>query len=411
VQDFSNTSGRVLLQRWNPTTLKRRFDVDIALGSGSATFSNDSSLIAFVSDLKFVEGVYRSEVTMYRTTDGVRVARSTLQENAPSEIPSVSSSFLSDDGSKLILLRGILDNRTQAFTVDVKIWRTADGTLEREISYPWTNPSLGGYEPRSSLISPDGNEAIVFGIDRTVRLNLETAAVVVAPKLEGFEPSLSDALAVSPDGTRLAGINNNVLSVYERSTLKRAAIYPLPDGSLSQPHWNADGSAVYAIWTEDILQKPGNYRSGLFSKCGVVSVLTSDSSRLFYEEAAPERFQAPFEFVATYDTEYQYKISGTANLKGSSYAVSGIVPAGYNDRLTTQISNSQPYPYTPMSLILKDASGGVAWDIPSSNNYSYAWQQPIRNMETPLASGTLRRIQDGREYYVVISRGAQPKAR
>jgi hypothetical protein len=94
--------------------------------------------------------------------------------------------------------------------------------------------------------------------------------------------------------------------------------------------------------------------------------LNTLKATLTLDETALDPLEIKLFLKATYLTESEYGITGTANVAGTDFKVRGLGNAGTRGRLVAQTPADMPM---SASLELLDTNGAVSWRVPSIGGY------------------------------------------
>jgi hypothetical protein len=386
VRDASGS--RYGLQRWDGATLKRQFAGDVPLTLGQFVFSADATRLAALSTA--TSGVEALQLTLHRTDTGAALGSVNLQAPVTTEsLFYTEASFVSNDGLRFSALKLERDTAGR-WVVKLWVWRTSDGALQRSIAVNLDAP-MGDYPLRGIAYAPDGRSAVVLTPTQTLRINTEDGSVTRFA-------SLTDRYAgvnFSPSSSRFAVSTDAEVRVYSSATLQNPIIKPLSVGTrVGKAAWLPDESTLVLpyVQVENLLDAEG---FSVPTRCGALSLALQGSASTNYEDNTRERFDGRFNFIASYDSESQYSVSGSAVFPSSGlpeYNLSGTVPVPYSQRL---VPMNQPLPPRPIPLTLKKLTGETAWQTSSQGSFVL---QPPYSASNPRTAGTLERLEDGRVF-------------
>jgi WD40 repeat protein len=284
---------------WNPSSgvLERSLSFDQNYGSSIQVSPDGTRAVLTSRNLDDVT------VSLISLTDGTK--QRDLDVGAVQNGTSlwILSSQWSADGSKIIVqgeIRGVVDYSVPA-TPFVRVWQASTGTIERNIS-----------SASNAVISPDG-KTLVYGDGAYAQpntglkfLNLETGDVRSLANAQG------GLLGWNPSGSKfyLQASEGNVTEVWNLGTFKLEK--SIPGGGFA---WNSLGAPA-----DTGVTSYANYES---CSLKILDLNTLKTTRTL-DETALDPLEIKLFLKATYLTESEYGITGTANVAGTDFKVRGL---------------------------------------------------------------------------------------
>jgi hypothetical protein len=226
----------------------------------------------------------------------------------------------------------------------IRVWLVATGAIERDIQ--------GSLSPFS--ISPDGKTLAYSDSTPGLKfLNLETGEVRSLANSQGgvlgWNPSSSKFFLQSLDGSGT--------EIWNLGTLKLEKSLPGTSGFA----WNSFGAPADTGVTSSVQSYDPSQECSL----KILDLTTLKTTRTL-DETALDPLEVKLFLKATYLTESEYGIGGTASVAGTELKVRGLGNAGTRGRLVAQTPSDMPM---SAGLELLDANGVVAWRVPSIGGY------------------------------------------
>ena len=230
----------------------------------------------------------------------------------------------------------------------IRVWSVATGAIERDF--------LG--DVVGNPLAPDGKTlAYSDNMSGLKLLNLETGEV------RGIAGTLYSVIGWNPSGSKIylqasEGKTTEVTTeVWNLGTLKLEKSLPGTSGY----GWNSLGAPV----DTGVSSYAQTYGPSQDCSLKILDLTTLKTTRAL-DETALDSLEVKLFLNATYLTESEYGITGTASVAGASFKVRGLGDAGTRGRLVAQTPADMPM---SASLELLDANGVVAWRTPSIGGY------------------------------------------
>jgi hypothetical protein len=221
----------------------------------------------------------------------------------------------------------------------IRVWSVATGAVERDFLGQFSASSLS--PDAKTLVYNDGTAGLKF-------LNLETGEIRNLANVQdgviGWNPSGAKFFLQSSDAS--------ATEIWNTGTLKLEKSIP---GSFG--FWNSFGAPV----------DTGVSAFSGYEDCNlkILDLNTLKATRTL-DETALDLLEVKLFLKATYLTESEYGIGGTASVAGTDFKVRGLGNAGTRGRLVAQTPADMPM---FASLELLDANGVVVWRVPSIGGY------------------------------------------
>jgi WD40 repeat protein len=210
-----------------------------------------------------------------------------------------------------------------------------------------------------SSVAPDGKTLAYFDTTGVKLLSLETGEVRGLVSNPASAPY--GVIGWNPGGSKiyLQASEGNTTEVWNLGTLKLEKTLPQTSGY----GWNSLGAPV----------DTGVTSYAQYEDCSLkILDLTTLRTIRTLDETAIDPLEIKLSLKATYLTEYEYGIGGTASVAGTTFKVRGLGNAGTRGRLVAQTPADMPM---SASLELLDANGAVAWSVPNIGGYNFGQSQ------------------------------------
>ncbi len=386
VRDLSDSS--FALQRWDPISLKRRFNSEPRIAFGQIVLSRNSSQLASLDSI-------RGQLSLYRTDSGALQRQSDLQNFVKGSY--FYAGFIADDATRFSMSEILVNEASQRWVTRASVWRTSDGALLQRVTVNLNEPR-NEYPARGFAYASDGRSALVFTASQTVRLNLETGE-------SRFSGSLGNAYAgfsLSPGGAKLAVSEPDRVRIFDSATLQLLTTKPLAAGSaVGAVRWLPDETGLILPWSQSETFERQPTPVLATTRCGALGLSLNDAPATIFEDDTRESLTGRLELTAVYDSTNSYSISGTAMIGSLEYSLSGTVPMPYGQELQPLTS---PLPQFPVAISLKNANQQTIWQTAERGPLLFL---PPRAVTQPVQTlGSFERLEDGRVFALVLKRAA-----